>query len=253
MIGTLRALFAGFIACGVALGSIPARADDGAVADQAARNHYERGTTLYDAQRYEEAIAEFSSAYDLRRLPALLFDIGRCQERLERWAESADTFTRYLESASDLDAAERAELQSRIAVLRERAERARPREIGPATVSAPALAPSVARARSGRMLRLGAVLVGVSAAATAIIGTSLVLSVSPAYNRLETTCRQRLCGPADTAGLRAQVDAGDALFAVAGAAAIADVVLITIAARRGARRRALLAPGARGFAIGAEL
>jgi tetratricopeptide (TPR) repeat protein len=240
--------------CAGALLSTPAHADHDAPDEQAARNHFARGVTLYDNGQYEEAIREFSIARALRPRPAFFFDIGRCQERLENWAEAADSFTRYLETASDLQPAAREELQARIRVLRERAERARESSAAPIAASPMTPAPSVALGRSGRApLRLGAVLVGVTAGVTAIVGTALVLSVGPAYRQLETSCRQRPCGPADTEGLRTQLDGGYALWAVAGAAALTDVVLIAVTVRRTSQRRAFLAPGTSGLVLGSEL
>jgi tetratricopeptide (TPR) repeat protein len=230
-----------------ALPAAPAHADD-KPDDQAARNHFDRGAALYQQEQFEEAMREFSTAYELRPLPALLFNIGRCHERLEHWAEAADAFTRYLDVAADLNPAERAELQARIAVLRGRVERARTS----VAAAAPSPAPPGPLVDHGRArLRLGAGLVAGAAAAAAIAGTTLVLTVGPDYKRLETTCRLRPCGAADTAGLRARLDAGYALWAVAGAAAVTDVVLWVIAARRPSLR-AMLAPGAGGFVLGSE-
>lgn len=50
-----------------------------AIADNlaAARQHYERGTTLYDLGKYIDAAHEYEAAFDAHSDPALLFKIGQ--------------------------------------------------------------------------------------------------------------------------------------------------------------------------------
>jgi len=88
---------------------------------QAARRHYQRGLGLYDQERYDDAIQEFNAAKELKPLPAFDYNIGRCQERLERWEEAAASYEHYL--AATPDAPESATLEERIGVLRDRARR----------------------------------------------------------------------------------------------------------------------------------
>ena len=87
---------------------------------QAARRHYERGAQLYNHDRYEEAVREFSTAKSLKPTPAFEFNIGRCYDRLERWRDAADAYERYL--AAEPSAADAGELKARIAMLRARAQ-----------------------------------------------------------------------------------------------------------------------------------
>src|SRR5947199_296584 len=53
--------------------SSPSRAEDVA----AAREHYKRGTVLFNLQRYLEAAKEYEAAYEAKDDPALLFNIAQ--------------------------------------------------------------------------------------------------------------------------------------------------------------------------------
>src|SRR5262245_40948896 len=44
---------------------------------QTAKQHYERGSTLYDVGQYREAAREYEEAYKLKSDPALLFNMGQ--------------------------------------------------------------------------------------------------------------------------------------------------------------------------------
>ena len=88
--------------------------------DERARLHFESGRSYYEEGAYERALEEFQHAYQLSQRPALLYNIGTTQERLGQWSEAADTFTRYLADAPDIQ--DRATFERRIANLRRRAE-----------------------------------------------------------------------------------------------------------------------------------
>jgi tetratricopeptide (TPR) repeat protein len=252
MFNVVRSRLASLLLCAAMLLSIAAHAQETKpTGEQAARNHYQRGVALYDQQQYEEALREFSVANDLRPRPAFWFNIGRCQEQLARWNDAADSFSRYLDTASDLELSERDELRARIVVLRNRAQPAPESNATPTATNQPATRANIDTGRA--RLRLSATLLSAGAGLTAIAGTTLVLTVGPEYKQLENTCRQRPCGPSDTAGLRARLDAGYALWAVAGASAIADVVLWILATRHPSERRAFLAPGVGVFTFGSKL
>jgi tetratricopeptide (TPR) repeat protein len=247
MIIVARARLARLLLCATTLLSVRAYAEEVTSSEDQARSHHQRGVALYDQKQYEEALREFSVANGLQPRPAFLFNIGRCQERLERWADAADSFSRYLDAAPALAPSERDELRARIVTLRERAQPARENRPIASATDVPSTRAAVALER--RRLRLGATLVGVATGLTAIAGTTLVGTVGPEYKQLESTCRQRACGPSDIAGLRARLDAGYALWAVAGAAAIADVALWISATRHPSQRHAR---GVAGFTFGSN-
>jgi hypothetical protein len=182
---------------------------------EAARRHSTTGSQLYEADRFADAIVEFELAKKLKPLPAFDFNIARCQERLEKWGEAADSFERYL--AAQPDVPEAPEIRQRIATLRAR------------VTPPPPAAPAPSRPR--RSLRAPAIALLVVAVALAATGAGLVGSVAPELSSLREQCRLRPCGPADWSGLETRAHAGYALFGVAGAVAVADVVLWALDAR----------------------
>jgi tetratricopeptide (TPR) repeat protein len=89
-----------------------ARADDAAAS---AREHYQKGTTLYDLGRYADAIKEFEAAYQIKNDPALLYNLAQ-SNRLAGNSEQAlhfyRTYLRYVPNAKN-----RAEIEDRIKQL----------------------------------------------------------------------------------------------------------------------------------------
>ena len=77
--------------------SVPAGADDRA----AARRFFVLGERAFAEQQWEEALEQYSSAYEAAALPGFLFNIGQCHRKLENWEAAADFFRRYLEALPD--------------------------------------------------------------------------------------------------------------------------------------------------------
>jgi tetratricopeptide (TPR) repeat protein len=188
---------------------------------QAARRHFEEARALYEAGRYDDAIAEFEIARKLKPLPDFDFNIARTHERREAWGPAADAYERYL--AARPDAPDAAALRERIQVLRARVAKPAP---PPPAIVAPSPPPAV------RPLRGAAIGVGVTALALGVIGAALLGSAASDYGRLEGDCAVRQCWPRDWAGPQSRADASYALFGVAGALAVGDIVLWVLDARR---------------------
>src|SRR5262249_19828612 len=110
------------------------------------------------------------------------------------------------------DAPEAGELQGRIGVLRSR--------VVVTTIKLPVEPPL-----PKRPFRSAGIGVLVGALVLAGIGGVLVGTVDGDFKDLEATCGRKQCGPSDWSSLKARADAGYAMFALAGAAAIADVTL----------------------------
>lgn len=79
----------------------------------------EKGETDYKLGRFEEALAEYSHAYELFPAPALLFNLGQCHKQLKNYERAIFFFEGYLRDesrptnrrlAQDLIAESRAEL-----------------------------------------------------------------------------------------------------------------------------------------------
>ncbi|MSP60218.1 MAG: tetratricopeptide repeat protein [Myxococcales bacterium] len=248
-----------------------------------AKRHFQKGLGLYGVGMYEEAVSEFSVARAIKPLPAFDFNIARCLERLEHWEESAEAYRRDL--LLDPRAADAADIRARIAVLKERARQVRialehPRPMGKPRprperpLPVPPSTPPPAKAEHPAPLpppppvvvdapppparppgispvpRALAITFAVLALAAAGAGTGLVLSVGPDLEQRRVTCTERQCGPDDWADLALHQNLGYGLFALAGAAAVSDVILWVVdARRRRAEPSAWLLPTGRGLAV----
>jgi len=98
--------------------SRPSFADEAAPPTDAAmvegRKHFLAGVNLIedpDGARYEEAYHAFQKAYALSKSPKVLGNIGLCSLKLERDGEAIDAYTAYLRESSDIDQAERAQIE----------------------------------------------------------------------------------------------------------------------------------------------
>lgn len=107
----------------VALGSLPAGAQD---ADALARAQqlFTQGIAAYDAGRLDEAARLLREADSVVHTPELSFNIARVYERMGEAREAIRWFERYLREARPEDA-ERADIERRIAAMRELDQRMR--------------------------------------------------------------------------------------------------------------------------------
>lgn len=88
-----------------------ARADD----VKAAREHFERGTRLYDLGQYAGAAKEYEAAYEAKDDPALLFNCGQAYRGARNPEKAIVFFKSFLRKMPD--APNRAEVEARIAEL----------------------------------------------------------------------------------------------------------------------------------------
>ena len=95
-------------------GSVAARADE--LTLEIAHERFREGLAFYERGDYEAAIRSFESARQAQPLPALDFNIGRCLEKLDRYAEAIAAYERYIRDATD--PAERAAAERRVEILR---------------------------------------------------------------------------------------------------------------------------------------
>lgn len=85
--------------------------------DQEARAIFDAGAIAYEAGRYENALANFEHAYELSHRPELLYNIGLTAEHLRRDDRAVAAYEQYL--AELPNGANRAAVESRLAVLRQ--------------------------------------------------------------------------------------------------------------------------------------
>src|SRR5262249_54432332 len=74
-----------------------------AKADQVseARDHYERGTTLYDLGKYIDAAHEYEAAFNLKSDAALLFNLGQAYRLGGDIASAVRAYRAYLRRLPD--------------------------------------------------------------------------------------------------------------------------------------------------------
>ena len=198
------------------------RADDAGA--EAAQRHFELGRALYEAKKYDSACREFDSARKALALPALEYDLARCEERRERWGLAAEAYERYLARAPASDADTIAEVQARVQTLRDRVKES-----------------------EQRSLRIVGISLAAGALAAIAAGTGGYLSAWSDYQAERRACMAQPCTEADYAGLAHQVHTaqivGATLWTIGGAAALADLGVWIVYTRGGAQRRAVsLAP-----------
>jgi tetratricopeptide (TPR) repeat protein len=98
-------------------------ADGEEVDREIARRHYEEGRRFYQANDYAGALKEFLQARQVMQAPALDFNIGRCQDRLEQLSDAIASYQRYVDATPA--PADAPEVRERIRVLQARLD-ARP-------------------------------------------------------------------------------------------------------------------------------
>jgi tetratricopeptide (TPR) repeat protein len=160
---------------------VPGSAEAEAAPDSPGRVHRRRGREHYDAAHYDAAIAEFRKAYELEADPSVLFDIAEAYRHLGVPERARFFYRRYLSALPT--AANRVEVEARIAALDQELSAlppsaARPEEASPPAPSplgvaaaAPAPSPEVRRPLTGRWwfwAAVGAVVTGATITLVAV-------------------------------------------------------------------------------------
>ena len=236
--------------------------------EEAARRHFARGLTHYDAGEYQEALSEFDAVKRFHDSAALDYNIARCYDRLERYAEAVAAYERYV--AQKPDAPDAAETRERIATLRKRLApptTATPSTATPSTatptpttatpttatppaatppaptlaapsapppvVAAPAPAPVDEGAPPRPLRRYAApIAIGAGALVAAAVGAGLLGSVASDYDHANGPSGCRPCSDAQIAPLEHRAIAGYALLGVGGALAVVDVAIVAVMVAR---------------------
>lgn len=86
-------------------------------AEEQARAHYRTGSIAFSAGRFADALTEFQKSHALSQRPELIYNIAVAFDRLRRDREALDAFEEYLRLVPD--APQRAEVEGRVALLRE--------------------------------------------------------------------------------------------------------------------------------------
>jgi hypothetical protein len=99
------------LAGGVARAQQPAPADPAAQA----KDHYDKAVRLYEVGKYDAAITEFQSAYELTGEPVLIFNIAQAHKQRGDYREAVKFYKRYLGKVPN--AKNKAEVEKKIADL----------------------------------------------------------------------------------------------------------------------------------------
>jgi tetratricopeptide (TPR) repeat protein len=237
------AFFASAIALFALFGPAPALAQSN---DERARLHFDSGTAYYDAGDYEDALREFQNAYELSERAGLLYNLYLCHERLGNLDEAIASLDGYL---TDGDPAERREvLETRLANLRERAERqAEPepepepeleRNPNPEPEPEPEPNPSENRGGLPTPVVVSIAIAGAGAATWAVFG----ILAATENGRLGDECKLVQCTPDDVSSLRTYNTIADISFAVFIAAGVTGALLWLLLDDDGGGSRASIAP-----------
>lgn len=162
-------------------------------ASAAMRDHYNRGSTLFDLGRFGEAAREFEAAYEAKNDPALLYNIGQAYRADHDYAKALVAYRAFLRKSDDQS--RRPEVETRIEELQQLVNEQNAKGRSPAPASAPDAPPESAsvapRQTPGLELRSGApaktrepmykkwwvwTIVGVAAAGAAT-GVALALTI----------------------------------------------------------------------------
>src|SRR5262252_784276 len=96
-------------------GSHPSFAQDDAT--KQARDHYQKGMVYFQNGDYPNAVAELKQAYQIKRLPTLLFNIGQTYRKMDDTDMSIFYFDKFLKEAP-ANAPQRAEAEKILGELR---------------------------------------------------------------------------------------------------------------------------------------
>jgi tetratricopeptide (TPR) repeat protein len=203
-----------------------ARADESDA--ERAQRFFREGSELYRQHDFDGARQRFEAVRRLHPSAELDYDLARCWDQLGKIDEALTEYRRFLTVAPTVPNA--TTVRARIVVL----ENARAAKVAPVAPEPPPPPPS-------RRWMVAPIAVGAAALVFAITGSALVGSVGLDYDRLRDECKGA-CLPSRWADLETRANAGYALWGIAGAAAIADVVWWVVATRRHRGRELLISP-----------
>jgi tetratricopeptide (TPR) repeat protein len=233
----------------------PLRAQENPL-DQTARTHFEAGRAYYETGDYENAIREFTRAYELSHRPGLLVNISGCHERLGQLGPAIERLEQFLRESPDVP--ERATIELRLQRMRERhaagetGHEERDDEEGP-----PPPPPAGSSGGSDLVVAGGALLgvAGAGAIVMAIFG-GLAMSEDEAVSAECGADAGRSCSDERLSDLFAYSVAADVGLAVAVVAGAVGLVLVIAGATSGGGQRAEVAvvpwvtPDSAGIAAG---
>ncbi len=93
----------------------------GAEVDPETKKHFDLANKLYQEQRYDDALVEYDTAYELSKNWKILYNRAQCLVLLKREPEAINSFERYLaEGGNEIPSARRESVKADIADLKNR-------------------------------------------------------------------------------------------------------------------------------------
>jgi hypothetical protein len=226
-----------------------AHADD----TSAAREHFHRGTRLYDVRKYKEAAKEYEEAYEAKDDPALLFNIGQAHRLAGDYDEAIAAYLAFLRRMPR--SPQRIEVQKRVREMRELVEQQRktqggppegtiaptaPQRVEPAHVEPPQVAvvepapavpplkPPLANRPDGKKKTIAGAVVGAAGLALAAVGAGFAVMAHNEGNKISNATTGTVFDPAADQRGRTDQSVAIGLLAGGGAALVAGVVVLAL-------------------------
>jgi len=226
----------------------------------AARAHYEKGTTLFDLQRYAEAAKEYEAAYEAKPDPVFLFDIGQAWRLAGEPEKALGAYRSYLrrivkapnhdkvealigelektiqerKEKQEKEAAALAEKQKAEAAAAAAAATPPPPPVvaapPPAIVAPAPIAPAPMQPHSRALVIAGIVTatLGVAALAT---GVAFTLLAQSDFNEINSPSMNYVFNPSTESAMKLDQPIGGALLGIGAAAVVAGGTMAFVGAR----------------------
>jgi tetratricopeptide (TPR) repeat protein len=196
-----------------------------------ARAHYEAGSALYSLGKYDDALREFVSGYQLTHRAEFLVNLGQTYRKLNDAKRALEMYRQYLREAPATDPA-RTQVADLVAAL----ERDQP-STAPTAPPAVATPPSQVVATPpptpiSHRRRFVAAPIGTALALGALVTASaLEGSIAADYGSLQHSCSP-MCSTSTVSSLGVRINAANALFIAGGVLALGTAVAWIVEARR---------------------
>lgn len=192
----------------------------------AGKQFFLRGQELYQQGNYQAAWLEFSSAYEISPLPDLAFNLAQCELKMGRTKDAIAHYREFL--AAKPNDPESASIRETIARLEQQTNGTPP----------PAAAPPPPPPPQRRRLPVISIALGSSALLFTLFGGIAVGVATSHYNSLASSCKPN-CAHEDVQQVGTALNAGYAMFGLAGAAAVGAAIALPFelrAARSGSEQ-----------------
>jgi tetratricopeptide (TPR) repeat protein len=186
----------------------------------AAREHFQRGSTAYDLGRFLDAAHEYETAYEANPEPNLLFNIGQSYRFVPDYPKAILAFKAYLRNAPN--APNRVEVEARIIEMQQQLQSQPPTSSRPSGHAAP----------SGRTLLIAGAVTAAVGVALLATGGAFVAQTHAADDAVNRPKPGTPFSPALVDTLNRDQALEATFFAVGGAALITGAVVAIVGVRR---------------------